>query len=543
MIRRYELARADRAGAWDSNFQEVADYVMPGRAMQVQGQVPGSNYQRVRARIYDSTAIRASGSMAASFHGLLVNPALRWFGVANDDFSRDVDYETLLWLYDTTSRMLAYAATSASGFPVASDEFARDLVGFGTAVQLLRETRSLFTTQTRRLADMYLEQNDDGDIVASFRYIEMPQWEAEQKFNNPRDNLHKEVIDAAKGPEETRARKKIQIIHAVCQRRASDVLAGQSKFQGRPWMSVYIDLKRKEVISEGAFKENPYIVGRYRKSAEEVYGDSPALATMPTIKTINVIRYDMLMASDLANRPPLQAPSGGIDGTLSFQPGSLNWYKRGVRDRIEPINTGVRPDIGRKEWEQCKEEIEMAHFLDALELPKLHRMSAEEVVTRRQQGLLKASPIVSRAIAEWIEPWVQRLYRWMKRTGRLQPAPARLAGRPLKIRFLAPMALSQRATEAIDFIQAMASVKLLVDIDPRVVHNMDTDTAMRLLFEMHNVDPRFLKSSAQVKQLRRDLADLDKQQLQIEQAGQAASAARDVGAAFKDVAGTVGVAA
>lgn len=540
LIRRYEQARDDRFAAWDGNWRDVADYVAPSRSVDLQV-IPGTNYRRTRAIVYDSTAIRASGSYSAAFHGLLVNPALRWYGVALADFDRNVDHDALTWLYDTTSRMLAYSATSMSGWPVASDEFARDNVSFGTAVMLVREKRAALQVQARRLADMFLQQNDDGDVVETYRYVEMPAWEVAEKFAD--SNIHPEIIDAAKGEDEGKARKKVRIIHAVGLRRQEDIEAGSRRFRDRPWHSVYIDLDRKSIISEDAFRESPYIIGRHRKSSEDVYGDSPALEQMANIKTINVIRYDILMASDLANRPPLQAPAGGIDGTLSMLPGAFNWYRRGVRDRIEPINTGVRPDIGRAEWEQTRDEIEKAHFLDALDLPKLNRMTTVEVVTRRQQGLLKASPVISRAIAEWVEPYVHRLYRWMRKTRRLMPPPPSLVGRPLKIRFLAPMALSQRSSEALDFIQAMTAAKLLVDIDPRVVHNIDADIGLRQLFEMHNVDPRFLKSMAAVKRLRAELAKLDEVQQQIATAGEAASAARDAGAAFKDVVGQVGVAA
>ena len=523
-IKSFKDAKADRHN-WDNHWQDIADYVLPTRDFQVK-KTRGT--QR-RGRIYNTTAPEAAVQLAAALEGMLFNTGIRWFELTTEDESVNNLHEVKEWLYDSTNRMLAYFDNTKSRFSLSAHEAALDLVTFGTGVILVQESKGMLKYQARDLSGIYLKSSDDGDIVDVFREFTMPAWECVEVFGA--GSVSEKTRKLAEDPE--KKDKDINVLHHIYLRLEREY-AKRDK-TNKPWGSHYLEVDEKHSLSTGGFDENPYIIVRWSKAAEEVYGRSPAMEVLPTIKVVNAMARTTLEASELAVRPPVIVGAGTMEGPIRTAPGSIMYVRQGTRDLPQPFNSGTRPDVGHELMDREEMKIQKAFFADRLSLPDQDRMTATEIIERRQQGLMVISPVLARLYSEWLNPIIERTFRWMSARGLLAEMPSALLETNMKINYVSPMAISRRASITQSFMQAMSAAQILVQINPEIMMNLDLDAVFRSLMTQNNVDPSFLNSEQEVAQTRQQMAEQQQAQQQLAMAQQAASAAKDAGSAASDL--------
>ena len=523
-IKAFKSAKSDRVN-WDNHWQDIANYVLPTRDFQVKK----SKGSQKRGLIYNTTAPEAAVQLAAALEGMLFNTGIRWFELTTEDEDINKLHEVREWLYDSTNRMLSYFDNTKTNFSLSAHEVALDIVSFGTGIMLTQESEGMLRFQARDLSSIYLKSSDDGNIVDVFREFKMPAWEVVEKFGI--ESVSEETRQCAEEPE--KKDKEVTLLHHVYQR--MDREYGRKDKTNKPWASCYYEVDAKHILSEGGFDDNPYVVIRWSKAAEEVYGRSPAMEVLPTIKVVNAMARTMLEASELAVRPPVVVGAGTMEGPIRTSPGSIMYVRQGTRDVPQPFNSGARPDIGHELMDKEEAKIQKAFFADRLSLPELDRMTATEIVERRQQGLMVISPVLSRLYSEWLNPIISRTFEWMLRRGLLADPPASMSEAPLKINYVSPMAITRRASVTQSFMQAMSASQVLLQINPEVMQNLDIDGIFRSLITANNVDPSFLKTEREVAQMRQQQAAQEQQQQQMMMAQQAASAAKDGASAASDL--------
>lgn len=550
-LSRWEQAREDRR-PFDTLWQDTADYVRPTkRFFDDPSNSPITNRAYKRARIYDEIGVRASQSLAAAEHGLLFNPTTVWLRFGLEDFDELDSDDAREWLGELSNAALSHLNNPASGFATASFETALDLTTFGMGPIQLIDARDEFRVRARNLCDFWFCEDSDGRCTDVFHRIRMTVAEAAETFGA--DNLSEKsrrILESAKSSDARTGggnepyKTKIAILHAIG--RNMERQHGKVDAANKPWKSEYLEIEAGHLIegadpsgrpNVGGFDENQYLYPRFYKDAEEVYGESPSTHALAGIKNCNVMKLDILTAGEIAVRPPMWAPAGSIDGRLDTFPGAMVWGKVGSKaeNMPQPIFTGSDPRIGVDLLKHEQKGVEEFYFLDALKLPELDRMTAEEIITRRQQGLLRASPMLSRHYDEWLSPLAMRLARWLIRTQRVRPMPRELAGRRVRIHYLGPMALSQQESEAMAFSTSMAQIAPLLELSQEAADNINIDAAVRGIFAMRNVSPRFLNTLAELQKMRRARGQKTGAAEQIALATQAAAATRDVAGAMKDV--------
>lgn len=527
IIKSFEKAKAGRVN-WDNHWQDVADFVLPTRDFY--SRINSRGTQR-RNRIYNSTAPEAAIQLAAAMEGMLFNTGIRWFELTTEDENINKLQEVREWLYDSTNRMLSYFDNTKTSFSISGHETALDLVTFGTGVILVEEKDGMLKFQARDLSGIYLNSDDSGGITDVFRSFSMPAWEVVQVFGE--DSVSEETLKWAKDPD--KQDKDIELIHHVYIRLEREY--GKKDKTNKAWGSCYIEVKRKQILREGGFDENPYIVVRWSKAPEETYGRGPAMEVLPTIRVVNAMARTILEASELAVRPPVVVGAGTMEGPIRTAPGSIMYVRQGTRDVPKPFNAGVNPGIGHELMDREEAKIEKAFFADRLSLPQNDRMTATEIIERRQQGLMVVSPILSRLYAEWLNPVITRTFDWMLKKNKLLPPPDALRGVPFKINYISPMAISRKSSVSQAFMAAMSAAQMLLQSDPTVMQNLDADGIFRSLMAQNNVDPSYIKTEQEVAQMRQQQQEQQQQSQALEQAQQAASAAKDGAQAATDLGG------
>lgn len=515
VARIYEGMKSRRAN-WESHWQEVANLVSPNR--QFVGDVtPGA---KLNNKIFDTTAQVFSGRLASVLSGLLTNPSLVWFYLTTGDEELDADEDVREWLWSTSRTMLSIFNSPKVGFYQASSEVYSDLVNFGTAVLFAKSSVGTpLRMKAIQLTDCYIEENSDGVVdQLAFRFC----YTAAQALHEfGRENLPEKIV---KSIEAGKWDDTFNFAQVVLPRHMRNTDRRDSK--NMAWGSYTICLDPVMMVRESGFKQFPFVCPRWTKRSGEVWGRSPGMELLPSIKMCNAIAKTMLVASEKMADPPLQMPDEGFLAPLATYPGGINYYRTGSRDRVEPMFTGANFSISNDELNRHKESIRMGFYGDLFSLPQNDRMTATEVLQRQREQLQLLNPIVGRLISEYLGPLIGRVFSFALQSGMISTPPAGVRGRKLDVSYTSPLAQAQKASESTNFSQFLSVMAPLAEADPTIMQNIDSDKAVIWGRGMYNLPPIF-KPAAEVKAAREAAAKEAQAAKQMEMAQAAGGAAKD----------------
>jgi hypothetical protein len=81
---------------------------------------------------------------------------------------------------------------------------------------------------------------------------------------------------------------------------------------------------------------------------------------------------------------------------IRMSAGSLNYYRSGSRDRIEPLNIGQQTSVTLNQENQRREAIAKAFHIDQLLVQVNRTMTATEVVQRNEEKMRILGPALAR---------------------------------------------------------------------------------------------------------------------------------------------------
>lgn len=503
IIERFGQLRAIRQ-PWEGDWRDIATYIVPERNFTPEG----ASSPQPRRRIYDSTAPSSNERLAAAIAGLLVNPALKWFGLGTDD-DVDGDEEVRGWFDFVRDSMFRVFNRPDLKFYISINEFLQDAASFGTAAMYHRKMPDGSTYyQTLPLSTVFIDEDSYGRVNVLYRRFELTAPQAVDMFGL--DRLPEAVVKIYK--EGKNIAQKHSYIQAVYPRERRD--HSRLDARNKKYASVVVHESSKSTIVESGFDTFPFSVARWMKSAGERYGTGPGKKVLPEIMMVNAMSKTMIEAAQKIADPPLMMPDDGFMLPLRTHPGGVNFYRSGTQERIEPLYNGARPDINVEIIEQRRAVIRDAHFLDMLDLPLLDRMTATEVMQRQSNKMQLFSPILSRLTAELLDPIIFNTFNYLAKSNALPPAPEALAGKNLRVTYLSPLALSQKSSEAVNVQRYMEFITPMAQVDPTVLDSIHPQRFAELGKSMFNTPQRMFRTDAEVaeKQQRdRDFAEAAQQ--------------------------------
>lgn len=295
-----------------------------------------------------------------------------------------------------------------------------------------------------------------------------------------------------------------------------------------PWQSVYVQEKDSVIVEESGYDEFPFAVPRYQVIYRETYGRGRGTTMLPQVRTLNRLAKDYLMMSNKWVVPPLEVMES-FEGTVDLTPGAQNFVTQ--MDSIRPINMGadgaypVTKDI----LEYRREGVRQGFFKNAFEpLTPLEgdRRTTTEIIERLKEGMKRLSKPMGRLFTELLTPFVIRSIRLLVRNGVIQGPPDILAGAPLKIEFINPLALAlrdQQARAGQYWITAMINAGEAV---PDLLDNIDTDEWARDLGESLGVKSNQIRPVRKRDEIRRQRAEMQQMAQQVQMAMAAAEGYR-----------------
>ena len=517
------LARLmDKRSTWESHWQECADFMQPRKAE--------INKERQRGdkrniQIFDATAIHASELLAASLHGMLTSSANRWFSLRYKENLLNESDEAKEWLEDAIDKM--YLAFARSNFQQEVFEVYHDLICFGTACLMIEEDENdIVRFSSRHIKEFYVQENKKGLVDTIYRRFKMPVQAAIDKFgfenfSRSTQNLFK------KEPFE-----EIELVHVVRPRTIYNERKEDKK--NMPFQSIYFEYGEGHIINIGGFKELPYVVPRYLKASTEIYGRSPAMNALPDVKVLNKMVETALKAAAKQVDPPLLVPDDSMLSPIRMSAGSLNYYRSGSRDRIEPLNIGQQTSVTLNQENQRREAIAKMFHIDQLMVTANRTMTATEVLQRNEEKMRILGPVLGRLQSELLQPMILRVFNIMLRNKLFQPAPEILANQEVDVEYVSPMAMAQKGQELQSLMRGLELFGQIGQIAP-VQDYIDENGLIKQIIRITGLPARMIKSDKQVAALREQRAAAQQQQAEMMQAMQEAKVAKDAAPMLKEL--------
>ena len=509
LLSRFDRLQGQREN-WETHWQEVADYMQPRKADVTKRRARGDKRME---QVFDSSPIQAVELLAASLHGMLTNPSTPWFTLRFKDEEIENDDEAKLWLEASTDAM--YTAFNRSNFQQEIFELYHDLITFGTAAMFIEEDDDdIIKFSTRHINEVFIAENDKGRIDTIYRKFKISARAAIQKFG-----------EAVSADVQTKAKKdpyeEIEILHAVYPR--ADFNPKKKDKANMPFESVYMEYKNGNELSVGGFREFPFVVPRYLKASNEIYGRSPAMTALPDVKMLNEMSKTTIKAAQKQVDPPLLVPDDGFLLPVRTVPGGLNFYRSGTRDRIEPLNIGANNPLGLNMEEQRRTAIRNVFYVDQLLLQQGPQMTATEVIQRNEEKMRLLGPVLGRLQSELLKPMIDRCFAILLRNNQFAPAPDFLSGQDIEIEYVSPLAKAQKGTELSSITRAIEILGSLANVAP-VFDYINFDALVKHVADLVGVPQKVLKLQSQVNAEREQQAQLAEQQAQMQQMQQVADA-------------------
>ena len=513
ILSRYERLEGQRQN-WETHWQEVADYMQPRKADVTKKRARGDKRME---QVFDSSPIQAVELLAASLHGMLTNPSTPWFTLRFKDEDIDNEDEAKLWLEASTDAM--YTAFNRSNFQQEIFELYHDLITFGTACMFIEEDDDdIIKFSTRHIDEVYIAENDKGRIDTVFRRFHISARAAMQKFGDATSTDIKSIFK--KDPYQ-----EVEILHAVYPR--SDFNPKKKDKENMPFESVYLEFKNSNELSVGGFREFPFVVPRYLKASNEIYGRSPAMTALPDVKMLNEMSKTTIKAAQKQVDPPLLVPDDGFLLPVRTVPGGLNFYRSGTRDRIEPLNIGANNPLGLNMEEQRRDSIRAVFYVNQLMMQDGPQMTATEVVQRNEEKMRLLGPVLGRLQSELLKPLIDRVFAILLRNDMLPPAPEFLSGQDIEIEYVSPLAKAQKSSELQSIMRAIEILGSMQNIAP-VFDYVNFDNLVKHLADIVGMPQKLLKSQNQVNAEREQAAAQAAEQQQMAQMQQVAQAGGDI---------------
>ena len=502
---------------WRTQWQEIADHSV-GRRDFITEREPGR--QRM-VMIYDTTAKDAGNLLSAALHSLLTNPQSRWHDLRfEDDALNDID-EAVLWL-DTVKRRLENAfGKPGAGFATQIAEVYQDLVQFGSAFLFVEDDPGFGPKfSARPLSEMSIDVDSTGRVKSVFREFKLKHWQAVHDFGE-------EVIPniakaAAKGPN-----TESTFIHHVRKREVT--LPGKIDASGMAWESIYISTQEKDIISEGGFHENPYLVARWAVDAGEIYGRGPGNDSLPDQKMLNAIWRTFIRNIEKAADPPLLVENDGVmpGSQISVTPSAqIVVQSDGNTDPVRYLESRAQLNLSAELIETRSSKIQKAYHSEIIQAFQDPRMTATQVIELARLAQRQLSPVLGRMQEDLLNPLIDRVYGILSRRRDFPAPPEFLQGSDLRVDYVSPVARAQKASESQAILDSFAAAQAVAQVDPSVMDNVDLDEAIRTIFEGNGTPVKVIRPRADVVEIRRTQAKIMEEQRQaqaLQQTGETVS--------------------
>ena len=520
----------------DSLWQEQAENFYPQRADFTVSRYLGKDFAANLASSYPLIIARSFTDAISTF---LRPKGQQWFKIITEDFE-DLDNDSRKWLEKATITMRRAMYDKESGFDKATKQVDADYAIFGQGVLEIRPNFKKITIQHKcyHLRDCAWYENGDGLIDTIFIKRKPTALELKDTF---KDKIHPEVEKMLSG-DNPNPRGIINCYKIVIPNDGIQATPNGLKHP-KPYTAIYIDCDNQHILEEVPVDEFGYVIPRFQQVSGSQYAFSPAtIAALPDARLIQAMSFTLLEAGQKAVNPPLIATQDAVLNTPSLEGGAINYvdyaYDERLGEALRPMNidkSGL--NFGMELLQNREQIIAQAFYLDKLNLPPIGgNMTATETTARISEYIRNALPLFQPLETEYNSAMCSLIFSILARLGTFDPnVPDGLKnadgrGKEIKFVFENPLIEAEGKDKTQKFLEVKAALAEAVALDPSSADIVDIKVALRDVF--NSIAPaKWLRSEEVVAEIENQQAQQQQSQQMIEQLGQGAAVAEQIGKA------------
>lgn len=529
---------------WNNMFQIVGEYVSQAKQNFNAEQQPGDF---LTDNIYDSKGTFAAQNSASALLGMLwPGSARKAIAIAPPD---DMPMSTQLAAFYSmmTERTILAFDDPKAQLMLSLDEYMLDQLIFGTSgvgVETGYESKLLF--RPYGVKESFIDEGKNGTVTKVFLMYEWRVGRVVDEYGI--DNVSEKV---RKKYQEGKFGEKIKILHVIQKRMKKKAQKGQLAMD---YMSFHMEYDTEKTLLETGFQEKPIYFGRFRKLNYERYGRSPAMSALPDIREANVLREAIIRATEKMLDPPLGILDNGMLGGASVDTsaGAVNVFNAanntGNKPPVFPIVTIGDMNVAIARLESLEQSIAQHFFIDRLlDFNSQNEMTLGEVQIRDQIRTASLSALFSRQLAEVFTPLFERAVNILWRAGEFgvlpdseEEADVIKAGRePIyfpdeiierleqgldvyKVVYKTKAASAVRAEEYMATLELLGQYRQDIQLNPAIKNRVNLHEAYKSMGQIRGIPIRIVREDDAV-------AELDKQDAQMQQQAMMLAAAEQVG--------------
>lgn len=525
---------------WDTLYREIDERVDPQADGPFSGKAPSEERGLDN---FDATQIEGLDRFQAAIMGLTVPRNQRWHSLTTPDKDLNRLPAVQRWLEHATDRLFACRSAPSAGFEMMKGADVRQNGKYGTAPLWVDENvgRGLWYKAVH-LSEVYINENAQGRVDTAHREYELTVRQIVERFGEAA--LTDRMARCWTDDNPAKKREKFQLVQVICPNSAYE--RDDPSWRGKRIKSLTIAVDEKQSIRRGGYRTMPMIVERATGSAGAIYGRSPAMKVLGTIRVLDAMARTLLRAAHKKVDPALAFYDDGQISRLVTRPGGMNPGLVDEQGRllVQPIPSGADLAWGLDVQDRERKVVKDAFLEQLFQIltDPADRMTATQVLEMIQKQGVLVGPFAGRHETEKLAPMIERELDLLMAAGQIDDMPPEMveAGVAMPVAIYEnPLARMSRAEEAAGFTRWVEVAVQIAAFEPGVFDHINTDRAMTGLAEVLSVRPSWQNSPDEVDAKRRQRQEAEQVAQSTAALPAAASAALDLSRANEIAAGAM----
>lgn len=514
-----QSARQLHEQVWDDCYKHT--FPQRGTGLQSTVAMTASEHQRDKARIFDDTAPDGVKTGVSAFLGAAVPSNAVWAGL---EVGNDTEQEKQ-WLEKMS--IFIWQNIHSSNFDAeAFDAMSDHWVAGWSVMYLSEQPGGGYYFETWPIAQCYIASSQPGGMIDTvYRKFEytvgqcVNTYGIEAVSQSTRDLYQDGKVD-----------DKVELILAI-EPRSTYADGGGRLAKQLPIAHYVIETRGRHTVKESGYHEFPCMCPRGMRIPASAYATGLVSDCLPSIQTLNEMVKQTLQAAELSIAPPMLVVNDGVINARNIKIGPRKNIVVSSTDSMKPLMTGAEIKTGIVIAQNLQAQIKKMLVADQMPPADGPIRTAYEWSVRVQMVRALMGPLFGRLMAEWLQPMIARAFGLAWRANEasgyqmLGEPPRSLLGRALNVKYLSPLARSQKQAEvdAMDGFEANLLQTAGAMGDMSILDVYDVEQAKRERATLTAIPQKLMRDKKVVDQIRQQRAEAQQaaQQQALQAQGQA----------------------
>ncbi|MCH7307819.1 portal protein [Acinetobacter sp. NIPH 1852] len=499
LCKRLSELKAERTRL-ESHWSECYRFAAPERQQSFIGDDLTDTRKTQRAELLDSTLAEATQLLVSSIISGTTPANALWFKAVPDGVDDPAELTNGEKWLDEVCQFI-WRNIHGANYDSEIFDLVLDCVVAGWGVMhadIDRKAGGGYVFQTWNISQCYLASTrQDQKVDTLYREYDMTMAALVNEYGE--GNVSEKVRNTYKSKPDS----KVKVIWVVEPRKTGFIKDDRQLMpKERPFASYHIEVEEKIILKETGYNEFPFVVPRFRKIPNSVYGTGQVSVALPDAKTANTLMRDTLRSAEIST---LGMYAGVDDGVFNPRTVRLGGGKIIVVNNVESlkrIDDGKGYEVGIDLLTALQGGIRKKMMADQLQPKDGPAMTATEVHVRVDLIRQQLGPLYGRWQAELLTPLLERTFGLAYRAGVIGQAPDDMQGRNLSFKFISALARSQQLEDVTAIERLIAGLSNVAQIDQTILDNIDMDAVAQVTGMGLGVPTSILRTKDDIKKIR-----------------------------------------